>query len=391
MEHCNLEYLIFSNFKGSMLKVMKPLCALCIALLLAALTVPSKSAAQQILATVPVGEYGQALAVNPVTGKLYVVSEPGNELTEIDLKTFKISVIPLGTTSEKSLDGAIRIDTARNRIFVTNVVNSTVAVIDGVTHAVTFVPVGKHPTTMEFNRKTNKLYVANSDSDDVTVVDGRTLKTKTIPVGSFPSCVAINTHTNTIYVTNSHGNSVSVIRGRTNSVRTITVGQYPVPVAVNRKTNRIYVGNLGGDTVTVIDGRSLQTETVRVSPYPFWIVVNEKTNKVYMNHQVLEAITVLDGRTNAVATIGKGIIARGSPNGLVVDELRNRIYVGEWTTRVTMIDGRTNTTYAISNPEYNTHKIIANPRANQFYTLNMTTNIYNKIPPSSVGIFAGPK
>jgi DNA-binding beta-propeller fold protein YncE len=74
-----------------------------------------------------------------------------------------------------------------------------------------------------------------------------------------------------------------------------------------------------------------------------------------------------------------------------LDELRDKIYVAEWTTRVTIIDGATGTTSAAGNPGYNAHKIVANPLANEFYTLNMTTNTNNPYPPSSVTVFAGPK
>jgi hypothetical protein len=119
-------------------------------------------------------------------------------------------------------------------------------------------------------------------------------------------------------------------------------------------------------------------------------VVSERTNRIYLNHQALESITVIDGRTNAVATIGSGSIARGAPDGLAVDELRNKIYVAEWTTRVTIIDGATNTTATVPNPGYNRHKIVANPLANEFYTLNIITNINNDYPVSSVSIFVGP-
>lgn len=207
--------------------------------------------------------------VNPKTHKIYVVSEPGNEVTEIDVRTFEKTVIPLRPTLEKSLDGAIRIDVARNKIYVTNVVNDNVAVIDGFTHKVKFVPTGKHPTTMEFNAKTNRLYVANSDGASVTVVDCRKLKTKTVVAGGFPAGIAINSKTNTAYVTNAHSNSVTVIQGKKNRVQTVAAGAYPVAVAVNQATNRVHVGNLQVNTVTVIDGRSLKTETVEVSPYPF--------------------------------------------------------------------------------------------------------------------------
>jgi YVTN family beta-propeller protein len=363
----------------------------CLAAVLGMLALGQPGEAQKILATVPVVPYGQAIAVNSKTHKLYVVSEPSNELIEIDGETFEKTVISLGPTSEKSLDGAICIDPARNTIYVTNVVNSTVAVIDGVTHAVKFVPVGTHPTALEINAITHKIYVANTDSNNITVIDGRTLKSKTISVGLYPSGIAVNARTNTVYVTNAHSNNVSIIYGTKNKIRTVEAGNNPYPVAVNQATNRAFIGNLGGDSVTIITGRSRKVRTVKVSPHPFWIAVNESTNKIYMTHQAAHSVTVIDGQTNAVSTIGTDINATGAPNGLAVDELRNKIYIAEWATRVTAIDGTTGATHALENPGYNTYKIIANPHANEFYTLNMTTNANNPYPPSSVTLFAGQK
>ena len=99
---------------------------------------------------------------------------------------------------------------------------------------------------------------------------------------------------------------------------------------------------------------------------------------------------MIDGRTNNVGTIGLGLAAVDSPDGLAVDELRNKIYVAEWATRVAIIDGASNTVTEVENPGGNTHRLTADPLADEFYTLNMTDNIYNKRPLSSITVFAGP-
>jgi YVTN family beta-propeller protein len=356
---------------------------------LATLATSQGAEAQKVVALVPLEAYGQAIRFNPLTHKIYAVDEPGNNVVEIDERTLKETVIALGPTTEKSLNGDIRIDPTRNRLYAINVSNSNVAVVDCSTYAVTFVPAGTHPTALEINSRTGKVYVVNTDSDNVTAIDGATLRTATIAVGRTPLGIAIDEKTNTIYVTNSHSDTISIINGKNNKARTVATGPYPNAVAVNSVSNRAYVGNLQADTITVIHGRSARTKTIKVSPYPFCIVVNQRTNKIYLNHQALQAITVIDGRTNAVAIIGSGIIPAGAPDGLAVDELQNKIYVGEWATRVAIIDGATDATTTLPNPGGNTHRIVADPIANAFYTLNMTDNINHK-PLSSVTIFAGP-
>ena len=112
------------------------------AISLAILAISQSAEAQKIIATVPIPSYGQSIAVNPVTHKIYTVDEPENVLTEIDGQSFKRTVIPLGPTTERSADGTIRIDSVRNKLYAINVANSSVAVIDGATHVVRFVPAG---------------------------------------------------------------------------------------------------------------------------------------------------------------------------------------------------------------------------------------------------------
>jgi len=356
---------------------------------LGTLTILQCAEAQKVVALVPLEAYGQAIRFNPVTHKIYAVDEPGNNIVEIDEQTLEETVIALGPTTEKSLNGDIRVDSSRNRVYAINVSNSNLAVVDCSSRTLRFVPVGTHPTALEINTRTGKVYVVNTDSDNVTAIDGASLKTTTIAVGQAPLGIAIDERTDTIYVTNSHSDTVSIINGKNNKVRTVASGPYPNAVAVNSVSRRAYVGNLQGDTITVIHGRSKRTKRIKVSPYPFCIVVNERTNKIYLNHQALKAITVMDGRTNAVAIIGSGIIPAGAPDGLALDELRNKIYVGEWATRVTIIDGATEVATSLSNPGGNTRRIVANPASNAFYTLNMTDNVNHK-PLSSVTIFAGP-
>jgi DNA-binding beta-propeller fold protein YncE len=66
--------------------------------------------AQSLLATVPVANYPQAIAMNPFTDRVYALEEPVNQITEIDGATNSATTISLGVTSQKSLNGAIAIN-----------------------------------------------------------------------------------------------------------------------------------------------------------------------------------------------------------------------------------------------------------------------------------------
>src|SRR5260370_17845806 len=83
-------------------------------------------APQTVITTMNVGINPAGIAVNPVTGKIYVAS--------------------FGS--------------------------SAVAVIDPATNAASLVTVGTQPIAVAVNPLTNKIYIANSGSNNVTVIDG---------------------------------------------------------------------------------------------------------------------------------------------------------------------------------------------------------------------------
>jgi YVTN family beta-propeller protein len=123
---------------------------------------------------------------------------------------------------------------APNTIYVTNVKDNTVSVINGQTNnVVTTIPVGNGPDAIGVNPTTNMIYVANY-TNTVSVINGQTNNVvATIPVGNEPYGIGINPTTNMIYVANLGNNTVSVINGQTNNVvATIPVGNEPWAVGV---------------------------------------------------------------------------------------------------------------------------------------------------------------
>src|SRR5262249_10915276 len=140
---------------------------------------PAAGWTQRVTATVTVGVSPVAVAVNPVTNKIYVAN-----------------CVPSPSRSPG--------------------VNGSVTVIDGKTNGKTGVSVGVCPGAVAVNPLTNKIYVTNFGKFDlfcgscinygsVTVIDGATNSTITItnPQAKFPRSVAINSVTNKIYVANN--------------------------------------------------------------------------------------------------------------------------------------------------------------------------------------------
>lgn len=328
--------------------------AVILALLLAAIPVQ----AQTVVATVPVGQIPQSIAVNPVTNKIYVANLGSGDITVIDGVTD--STITLTDPNANFLQTVV-VNPVTNMIYVANFNSNNVTVIDGATNAITSVadPSANGPNEVAVNPVTNKIYVANWLSDTVTVIDGATNSTLSVPTGTNPHFIAVNTVTNMIYVPNWGSGDVTVIDGSNNS--SVTVKDPNASVAsnavVNTATNKIYVSNYGSNNVTVIDGsdNSITTVTDPNAVHPSVVALNQLTNKIYIvnggsgPYAGSDNVTVIDGATNSTTTVA-------DPNAkdadcVVLDPVTNKIYVSNWASNnITVIDGATNSIETISDP-----------------------------------------
>jgi YVTN family beta-propeller protein len=366
---------------------------------------------QSITATISVGAAPEAVAVNKITHKIYVANYGSDNVTVIDATTDSTTTVQVGARPL-----ALAINEATNKIYVANrgeepIANipGSVTVIDGGTNSTTTLvdPNAHWPWSLAVNPSTNKIYVANAISGNVTVIDGfsNSITTVTDPnaSGLGAHAVAVNPVTNKIYVVNnntdkagSNPGNVTVIDGTTNSTTTITDPNAfgPNAVAVNTVTNRIYVANGGAypaanhGNVTVIDGTTNSTTTVtdRNALAPQAVAVNQTTNKIYVtngNDSALTGIggvTVIDGTTNAISTVRDPNAM--FPHALSVDSVTDMIYVANEGCfppadpcrdpgSVTVINGATNSTTTIINPQaHNPEAVAVDPMDNQIYVAN---------------------
>ena len=103
-------------------------------------------------------------------------------MTVIDGATNATSTVPAG-------DGptAVAVNPVTNKMYVANHGSGNVTVIDGATNATSTLTAGSSPSAVAVNPVTNKIYVANFGSASVTVIDGATNTTSTVPAGTqFP-------------------------------------------------------------------------------------------------------------------------------------------------------------------------------------------------------------
>ena len=170
------------------------------------------------------------------------------------------------------------------------------------------IKVGKWPIYLAADQKTNRIYVSNQMDDTVAVIDGVTnTVTATVKVGHYPNGIAVNSKTNTIYVANLRGESLSIFNGKTLKTSTLWLGPEPAKVAVNTSTNRVYVTLEDEDgSLAVVDGQKRQLiASIPLPPYPLSVAVNVRTNMVYVADFLCGCgqVSVIDGSTNEITNV----------------------------------------------------------------------------------------
>ena len=376
---------------------------------------PAAGWAQRVTATVPVGTNPVAVAVNPVTNKIYVAncvkrsgrSLPTGTVTVIDGNTNVTTDVPVGICPS-----AVAVNPVTNKIYIANfgsfclignwcINYGSVTVIDGATnHTITITdPNAKNPRAVAVNPVTNKIYVANNLSQNVTVIDGASNSIKTVPLtGTYPYDIAVDTTTNQIYVTNFLFGSVAgskpiyVIDGFTSRSTTVTDPKAadPFAVAVNSVTNKIYVVNRQNGTNvgsgTVIDGATNSTTNIADLNGPHAVVVNPISNRIYLanaNNAGINGnggVTVVDGFTNSFLTVTDPNASTEcnvfDTGNVAVDTIKNRVYVANaCSNNITVLDGFTNLTTTIADPNATNPKAVAvNPVTGKVYVVNSVSN-----------------
>ena len=152
-----------------------------------------------------------ALALNPNTGKLYVIGEDSRGPINV-VDTATNTAVYYAPTGHAHGAKAIGVNTATNKVYAAFA--GEVVVIDGATHAMTFIPSGDAnragPVALVVNERTNKVYVANAQGF-VAVIDGATHAVTHVAIAPDATALALSTVTNKVYIT--AGNAVTVIDG----------------------------------------------------------------------------------------------------------------------------------------------------------------------------------
>src|SRR5437762_1855554 len=200
----------------------------------------------------------QAYITNLSDGTVSVIDTASNTV----MATVPVGNFPNGVAVTP--DGA--------HVYVANVVDGTVSVIETAGNTVTAtVPVGLFPFGVAVTPDGAHVYVANQGGGNVSVIaTASNTVTATVTVGPSPTGVAVTPDGTRVYVANFNADTISVIATASNTVTaTVTVGANPAGVAVTPDGARVYVANQNSNNVAMIATASnTVTATVLVGNAP---------------------------------------------------------------------------------------------------------------------------
>ncbi|MBI3604658.1 MAG: Ig-like domain repeat protein [Nitrospirae bacterium] len=305
---------------------------------------PPKLNGPPLTHTLSVGTGPVAMALNPLTHRLYVANQGSNDVTVIDSYTNMI-VVPS-------------------------------------------IPVGQGPAAIVVNPQTNMIYVANMNwpTNSVTVIDGATNQVSaTVSVGRWPVALAINSETNQIYV----GGGACIIDGATNQLTASSIYCDSPAVAVSPLTGQAYDAVYGDDTVFVLESSTnLGLVSFGTNFHPQAFALNPPAVYIggpsYWNRR----LKVFDEFSNSIMA---DISLDSNPYALAVNPVDNKLYAAAYSATagqgamVTAIDGTSNTilknipvgqapVYSYSDKKIAPNKIAIDPAANMVYVANELSN-----------------
>jgi YVTN family beta-propeller protein len=249
--------------------------------------------------------------------------------------------IPLGEVRGR-IDH-LAVDLARNRLFVAELENDTVAVIDLDTYKVMQVISGLNkPQGLGYHASTDTLYVANGGDGTAAVFRGDDYREITrIPLGGDADNVRVDAVDNRVFVAYGQGALAVIDPAGRNKVADIELKAHPESFQLDRSTPRIFVNDPANQTIVVVDRVAGQV----VANWPtgsgtnFPMALNDRAGHVvvaFRNPAKLGAFSMHDGAP--VATVDLCADA----DDMFVDAKRERVYVSCGDGYLDVFDTRVN-------------------------------------------------
>jgi DNA-binding beta-propeller fold protein YncE len=241
------------------------------------------------LGSIPTMGYHNGTALDPVTNRLYVTQQFGHAVKVIDGDTLTGTDLPVPEAVNAL--GALAVDPAGHRLFVSRDDNGDVAVFDTTTDAFlgAICPACCTPNCNDawFDQTSGRLLLLNGQKREIIVTSGKGDVLKRVGLPAAGPFMAPNPRTGRLYVSMGPNNGVAVVDVKPGSPTVDTVvGTIALPgdqtdMAVDPDRNRVYVAHLNG-FLSVIDGATDRpVATVPICPAANYLAVLPALGRVF--------------------------------------------------------------------------------------------------------------
>ncbi len=199
------------------------------------------------------------IAINNKTQIAYTSNTRTNSVSAVDLKSGKL-LATITHGGEKSHTREVLVDEESNTVYVTDVGNpSNIWVINGKTNTFSHLieNTGATTTGLTFvGNDRSKIYVTNMGDNTIAIIDVKSRKVeKSFPSGG-ESPINIASDGQRLFVANQKSGTVTVLTSGGELLKSIATGEGAIGITYDPVKNRIYSANRQTGTTTVIDATS---------------------------------------------------------------------------------------------------------------------------------------
>jgi DNA-binding beta-propeller fold protein YncE len=234
--------------------------------------------------------------------------------------------IPLGEVRGR-IDH-LAIDLKRNRLFVAELENDTVAVVDPDAGKVLQVISGlKKPQGVGYHPATDALYIANGGDGTVAIFRGDDYGAiGRIPLGEDADNVRVDAAVNQIFVGYGDGALAIIDPARRGKIGEIKLNGHPESFQLDRRSNRIFVNDPANQAIVVVDRASGKVAAS-------WPTGNGTNFPMALNHDAADVLVAFRDPARLFAfsmedgTSVADVDLCADADDLFVDAKRKRVYV----------------------------------------------------------------
>jgi YVTN family beta-propeller protein len=289
------------------------------------------------------GSQPWGVGIDPRTQLAYVASRGSRQVAVVDVTAAGnriVKFVDVGTNPER-----VSVDSRNARVYITNVFDNTVSVLDGANNGalLTTITMGPSVGFTAVDTSSNLVFIPSACADPPVCsrggsylhkIEGGTgvfISSDTVPLPANGTGAVFDEVDRRVYVSMLN-DTVAVVDPVANKVvQLIAVGSQPRGMAINPVTRKLYVANSNSNSVSVID---LATNAVLKTEFVFSsaaerVAVDPIANRIYVAGYGNFLLDRIDGNTDT--NIGYLSVNCSYPNDVAVNPLNRDLFMPCWS------------------------------------------------------------